>query len=103
MGYAFESRSLTPETWADVEALFDLPGGSIVRGCWFMFYRKSGKVSVSAVSGADNRRQLCELVEVGVVPGLIGYVDGASAGWISLGPRKDYAKAAAVCDHEAGG
>lgn len=75
MGYAFESRPLTPETWADVEALFDLPGGSIVRGCWCMFYRKSGKVSVSAVAGADNKRQLCELVEVGVVPGLIGYVD----------------------------
>jgi predicted GNAT family acetyltransferase len=92
MGYAFESRSLTPQTWADVEVLFDLPGGSIVRGCWCMFYRKSGKVSVSAVSGADNKRQLCELVQVGVVPGLIGQVDGAPARWIILGPRKDHAK-----------
>jgi len=28
MGYAFESRPLTtPETWADLERLFDLPGG----------------------------------------------------------------------------
>jgi GNAT superfamily N-acetyltransferase len=34
MGYAFESRPLTPDAWADLEALFDLPGGSIVRGCW---------------------------------------------------------------------
>ena len=27
-----------------------------------------------------------------MVPGLVGYVDGAPAGWISLGPREDYAK-----------
>jgi len=73
-------------------ALFDLPGGSIVRGCWCMYYRKSGTVSISAKGGADNKRQLCELVNAGVVPGLVGYVDDAPAGWISLGPREDYAK-----------
>ena len=26
------------------------------------------------------------------MPGLVGYVDGQPAGWISLGPREDYAK-----------
>jgi GNAT superfamily N-acetyltransferase len=92
MGHAFESRPLTPETWADLEALFDLPGGSMVRGCWCMYYRNSGKVSVGAAAAPDNKRQLCELVDSGVVPGLVGYVDGAPAGWISLGPRLDYAK-----------
>ena len=88
----FESRPLTPETWADLEALFDLPGGSQVRGCWCVFYRRSGKVEVNAAAAPDNKRVLCELVDVGIVPGLIGYVDGAPAGWISLGPRTDYAK-----------
>lgn len=34
MGCTFESRPLTPETWADLEVLFDLPGGSTVRACW---------------------------------------------------------------------
>lgn len=92
MGNAFESRPLTPQTWADLEALFDLPGGWMVRGCWCMFYRKSGRVSVNAVAGADNKWQLCELVDAGVVPGLLAYVDGSPAGWISLGPREDYAK-----------
>lgn len=56
------------------------------------YYRKSGKVTVSVAAGPDNKRQLCELVDAGVVPGLVGYVDGAPAGWISLGPREDYAK-----------
>ena len=92
MAYAFSARPLTPQTWADLETLFDLPGGSVVRGCWCMYYRRSGPVSVSSVGAPDNKRQLCELVESGVVPGLVGYVDNAPAGWISLGPRTDYAK-----------
>lgn len=91
----FESRPLTPQTWADLEALFAMPGGSIVRGCWCMYYRKTGKVSVSAAAGETNKDQLCSLVENGdVTPGLVGYVDGRPAGWISLGPREDYLKLA---------
>jgi len=92
--YSFESWPLTPQTWADLEALFDLPGGSTLRGCWCMYYRKTGKVLVNAQAGVDHKRELCELVDNGVVPGLMGYVDGAPAGWISLGPREDYAKLA---------
>ena len=72
----FETRPLTPETWGDLEELFGLPGGSIVRGCWCMYYRKTGQVSVSAAAGMTNKEQLCSLVDAGVVPGLVGYVDG---------------------------
>jgi GNAT superfamily N-acetyltransferase len=88
----FVVRPLTPQTWADLEALFALPGGSIVRGCWCMFYRKTGPVSVGQASAPDNKRGLCDLVASGIVPGLVGYLDGAPVGWISLGPREDYAK-----------
>jgi GNAT superfamily N-acetyltransferase len=88
----FEARPLTPATWADLEELFGLPGGSIVRGCWCMYYRKTGQVSVSAAAGVTNKDQLCSLVDAGVVPGLVGYVDGQPAGWVSLGPREDYLK-----------
>jgi hypothetical protein len=35
----FRTEPLTRETWPDLEQLFDLPGGSIVRGCWCMFCR----------------------------------------------------------------
>ena len=88
----FEARPLTPETWADLEELFGMPGGSIVRGCWCMYYRRTGPVSVSAAAGVDNKAQLCSLVDSGVVPGLVGYADRRPAGWISLGPREDYLK-----------
>ena len=90
--YSFEARPLSSETWSDLEELFALPGGSIVRGCWCMYYRRSGKVSVSGAAGVENKQQLCDLVGDGVVPGLVGFVDRTPAGWISLGPREDYAK-----------
>lgn len=84
----FTTRPLTRQTWADLEALFALPGGSIVRGCWCMYYRRSGRLP----PGADNKAALCSLVEGGIEPGLVGYLDGSPVGWISLGPREDYEK-----------
>lgn len=92
MASSFDARPLTPESWSELEELFSLPGGSIVRGCWCMYYRRSGKVTVSGAAGVENKQQLCDLVDGGSVPGLVGFVDGAPAGWISLGPREDYAK-----------
>lgn len=90
----FEARPLTTDTWADLETLFGLPGGSIVRGCWCVYYRKTGKVSVSQAAGAVNKQALCDLVEGGTVPGLVGYLEGVPVGWISLGPREDYLRLA---------
>jgi len=92
----FSARPLTPHTWADLQELFGLPGGSIVRGCWCMAYRRSGKSPglggpPGSVASA-NKQAMCDLVDSGVVPGLIGYSDGAPAGWISLGPREEYLK-----------
>ncbi len=92
----FEVQPLTNQTWADLEQLFDLPGGSIVRGGWCMYYRKAGKVSASRASGSSHKRELRALVRSGIVqglsPGLVGYADGSPVGWISLGPREDYRK-----------
>jgi GNAT superfamily N-acetyltransferase len=85
---AFQARPLTPATWPDLEHLFGLPGGSIVRGCWCMHYRLTGQAGCYA--GAGSKLGLRDLVNGGVVPGLIGYLDGSPAGWISLGPREEY-------------
>jgi GNAT superfamily N-acetyltransferase len=84
----FEARPLTPQTWGDLVVLFELPGGSIVRGCWCMYYRRTGR----GLDTLTNKAELCALVDDGVVPGLVGYVDGVPVGWISLGPREDYEK-----------
>jgi GNAT superfamily N-acetyltransferase len=87
---SFRTRPLTPATWPDLEELFGLPGGSIVRGCWCMYYRTTGKQS--GLAADRNKRSLCDLVSSGVVPGLVGYLGGSPVGWISLGPREDYLK-----------
>lgn len=86
---------LTPERWPDLEALFNARGCSVARGCWCMYYRESGKVEVPAgLSLAQTRRaNLKTLTETrGVAPGLIGYRGQQPVGWVTLGPREDYAK-----------
>ena len=59
-----------------------------------MYYRRSGKHDVPAgmTYSEANKRALKSLVDRGVVPGLIGYENGRPIGWVSLGPREDYAK-----------
>jgi GNAT superfamily N-acetyltransferase len=85
-----EVHPLTKDRWADLVALFSRPGGSIVRGCWCMYYRRSGGSGVGP--GRRNERAMKALVDSGYVPGLIGYQDGRPVGWVSLSPREDYAK-----------
>jgi ribosomal protein S18 acetylase RimI-like enzyme len=82
-------QPLTRDRWPDLAELFDRPGGSIVRGCWCMYYRNTG---ASGGQGNRNRAAMKRLVDRGVVPGLIGYLDGSPVAWLSLGPREEYAK-----------
>ena len=60
-----------------------------------MYYRKSGRQPApptgSTISDV-NRAGLRVLVESGTPPGLIGYQDKVPVGWISMGPREDFAK-----------
>ena len=85
---------LTADRWDDLVELFGRPGASIARGCYCMFYRRSGKHDVPAgmTYSEANKRALKSLVDRGVVPGLIGYDNGRPIGWVSLGPREDYAR-----------
>ena len=89
-------QPLTPQRWDDLVTLFERPGCSIPRGCWCMFYRESGRTLVPEGSSAreTRKRALKALADRGAVPGLIGYRDGRPIGWVSLGPREDYARLA---------
>jgi GNAT superfamily N-acetyltransferase len=87
-------QPLKPERWQDLVRLFNAPGGSQVRGCWCMCYRRSGRTGVpDGMSRPEHAKcSLKALVDAGTVPGLIGYRDGEPVGWLSLGPREDYAR-----------
>lgn len=80
---------LTPARWNDLEALFGRSGAS--GGCWCMWWRVPNK---EYDRGAGNKAAFRSLTETqcgqGFAPGLLGYLDGAPVGWISLGPRSDY-------------
>jgi GNAT superfamily N-acetyltransferase len=88
-------RPLTPERWPDLEALFNAKGCSLARSCWCMYYRRSGSrgpLPAGITHANANRAELRALVASDRPPGLIGYRGKTPVGWISLGPREDYAK-----------
>lgn len=90
-------RPLTPERWADLEAIFKAKGCSVARSCWCMAYRRSGpqpQPPRGTTRAEANRKQLKALVDAGRPPGLIGYCGKVPVGWVSIGPREDYAKLA---------
>ena len=39
---AISVKPLTPARWDDFEAVFNARGCSVARGCWCMYYRRSG-------------------------------------------------------------
>ena len=88
-------RPLTPRRWADLESLFNAKGCSVARGCWCMYYRRSGTAPAPprGTSRAEaNRKGLAALAGSDPPAGLIGYRANTPVGWVSLGPREDFAK-----------
>jgi predicted GNAT family acetyltransferase len=89
-------RPLTPSRWPDLEAVFNAAGCSVARGCWCMYYRKSGGGPVlgGKARAQANRAALKALVDGGDPPGLIAYRGREPVGWVSVAPREQYAKLA---------
>lgn len=88
-------KPLTPERWPDVEAIFNARGCSLARGCWCIYYRRSGAappLEAGTTRAQANRAELRRLARSDEPPGLIGYRGGVPVGWISLGPREDFDK-----------
>jgi GNAT superfamily N-acetyltransferase len=88
---------LTPERWPDLEAIFNARGCSVARGCWCMFYRRSGAQpppQAGITRAESNKAQLKALADAGRHPGLVGYRGNTPVGWVSIAPREEYAKLA---------
>ena len=80
---------VSPERWQDVETLFG-PNGACA-GCWCMWWRmKDEEFKESHKEGHKNG--LRTLVHQGVEAGLIAYVEGFPAGWVTVAPRADYVR-----------
>ncbi|MEA4907856.1 MAG: GNAT family N-acetyltransferase [Chloroflexi bacterium] len=78
---------LTPERWPDLEQLFGTHGA--YGGCWCMWWRLK-RADFNNLSAENRKAALKGLVDAGPAPGLLGYVEGVPAGWVSLAPREAY-------------
>lgn len=82
-----EIHPLTPERWADFEALFGANGACA--GCWCMWWRET-RSEYSRLSGEGNKQQMRAILQAGRVPGLMAYLDGLPVGWVSVAPRDEF-------------
>lgn len=80
-------KPLTVATWPDFERLFG-PRGAY-GGCWCMWWRITRR-DFEQQQGDGNRRAMKALVESGVVPGILGHLDGEPVGWCSVAPREQF-------------
>lgn len=78
---------LTPDRWPDLETLFG-PRGAC-GGCWDMWFRIKRK-DFESMQGADNRQAFQQIVESGIIPGLLAYDHGEPIGWVAVQPREAY-------------
>lgn len=80
----FTTRPATAENWDDVVAA--LSGGGDGRSCSCQWWYRTN-AEWSAETSDDRRAALRRKVDAGPPRGLVGYVDGAAAGWCRIAPR----------------
>jgi GNAT superfamily N-acetyltransferase len=82
-------RPLTKARLPDLAALFDEGGDP--KTCRCAFWRVAGS-GWQGWSKAKNQAVLASLAGRDPAPGLVAYRDGRAVGWVSVGPREDYAR-----------
>ncbi|HCS39837.1 MAG TPA: GNAT family N-acetyltransferase [Anaerolineaceae bacterium] len=82
-----EILPLTPERWTDFEKLF--LSNATCSGCWCMWWRIKNK-EFNTLGKDGLKEAMRTIVHRGVEAGLIAYVDGFPAGWVTVAPRADY-------------
>ncbi|HEY6608116.1 MAG TPA: GNAT family N-acetyltransferase [Candidatus Limnocylindria bacterium] len=90
---ALEILPLSPDRLGDVARLFGQGGDP--KWCWCSYYRVRS-LDFRTATPASNRtvleRAAVETAAEGRAPGLVAYSDGEPIGWVSVGPRDDYAR-----------
>jgi GNAT superfamily N-acetyltransferase len=78
---------VTAERWEDLVAV--MGDCSYARKCWCAYWYLPN-AQFKAGWGEANRAPLERKVKGGEEPGLIAYVDGTPAAWVSVGPRTSF-------------
>lgn len=61
--------------------------GGVANRCWCAYWYLS---NADYHAGIDNPATLERLVKDGTEPGILGYVDGEPAAWVSVAPRRNF-------------
>ncbi|MEQ1768739.1 MAG: GNAT family N-acetyltransferase [Devosia sp.] len=77
---------MTKARWRDFDALFSAPGGPSY--CWCMAWRAQGEEKKAP--GPKRKPMMLARVNKGIPVGLVGYLDGEPAAWVSIAPRDSY-------------
>lgn len=81
---------LSQESWPALAALFQQGGDA--KWCWCNYWRIRN-ADWGDADAAVNRRRLRRLVDRDLAPGLVALDgDGQALGWVSLGPREEFAR-----------
>ena len=78
---------VTRKLWDDLVLV--MGDCSVARKCWCAYWYASN-ADYKAGWGDGNRETLEGLVKAGREPGLLAYVDGEPAAWVSVAPRVDF-------------
>jgi len=93
MASDLEIVPLTRERFADVARLFGEGGDP--KWCWCAFFRVRSvdfRTATARANRAVLERAVDQTAADGRSPGLVAYRDGDPIGWVSFGPRDDYAR-----------
>lgn len=78
---------VTPDRWDDFVTVFGQNGACA--GCWCMYWRNTRKTWAD-FDKERNKTGIKAMIDAGREPGLLAYVDGVPAAWVSIGPRGDF-------------
>jgi GNAT superfamily N-acetyltransferase len=78
----------SPQRWPDVQAVYGTRGEP--SRCWCVYLRQAD-VSYKVECRSANRATLEGAIRSGTPAGLLAYRDGSPVGWVSAGPREQFA------------
>lgn len=79
---------LTIDRWDDFVELFI--SDRVCNTCWCMYWRVTRK-EFGQNNGEKKKLAMQKLIQSGIVPGIIGFLDDQPVAWCSIAPREDFA------------
>lgn len=79
-------KSLSTETWLDLQSLFGDKGAC--GGCWCMYWRLAHKEYEKA-KGQSNKLKFFDLVKKGLPLGVLAFQEDVPIGWCSISPKRE--------------